>query len=138
MNKKLNLYALTHCESAYNKKEIFSGRVDSKLTKKGHEHAKQIAEKLKNKRIDLAFTSSLSRAKQTLNHILKYHPETEVIIDDRLIERDYGELSRKSKEKYKRQHPKLYPIYHRSYEIPPPGGESMAEVEKRVLSLSAI
>lgn len=136
MKKKINLYVLTHCESDYNKRGIFTGRVDSKLTKNGHDHAKTLAHKLKNHDIDLAFTSSLSRAKQTLKHLLKYHPETKVVVDDRLIERDYGELSRKSKKKYQREHPDLFPIYHRSYVVPPPGGESMVEVEERVLSFT--
>ena len=57
-----------------------------------------------------------------------------MIIDDRLIERDYGELARKSKKKYEKEHPDLYPVYHRSYDASPPGGESIKQVEKRVLS----
>ncbi len=133
MKKTLNLFVLTHCESCYNKRGIFTGRVNSKLTKGGHKHAKRLAKKLKNERIDRAYSSSLKRARQTLTHILKYHPKTQVFIDERIIERDYGELSRKSKAKYAREHPDLYPIYHRSYEISPPGGESMKQVEERVL-----
>lgn len=132
--KNLNFYVLIHTESFYNEKRLFSGRIDSVLTKKGHEQAKLLAEKLANKEINLAYTSPLKRTKQTLKHILMYHPEAKVIVDKRIIERDYGELSRKSKVKYKRENPDLYPIYHRSYSTPPPGGESMREVEKRVLS----
>ena len=132
--KYLNLYVLTHCESCYNKMGVFTGTIDSKLTEKGHRHAKKLAIKLKDSKIDIAFTSHLSRAKQTLKHILKYHPKTKMIIDDRLIERDYGELARKSKKKYEKEHPDLYPVYHRSYDASPPGGESIKQVEKRVLS----
>ncbi len=128
--KKLNLYVLVHTESRYNEKRIFSGRIDSVLTKKGHKQAESLAKELAGKKIDIAYTSPLKRAKQTLKHILRHHPETKVIVDKRIIERDYGELSRKSKVKYRREHPELYPIYHRSYETPPPGGESMIEVEK--------
>jgi 2,3-bisphosphoglycerate-dependent phosphoglycerate mutase len=127
------LYVLTHCESCYNKRGIFTGRVDSVLTRKGHKHAERLAEELRDKKIGLAFTSSLRRAKQTLGHILVYHPETKVRVDDRIVERDYGELSRKSKAKFAREHPELYPVYHRSYNVPPPGGESIKEVEERVL-----
>jgi 2,3-bisphosphoglycerate-dependent phosphoglycerate mutase len=133
MNGKKILYVVTHCESCYNRKGIFTGRVDSVLTKKGHDHAHILAKRLKSKKIDVAYTSPLTRARQTLKHILKYHPETKVIVDERIIERDYGKLSRKSKEKYEKQHPKLYPIYHRSYDVAPPGGESMKKVEKRVI-----
>ena len=96
-------------------------------------HAKMLANKLKNERIDIAYTSPLKRSKQTLKHILKYHPETKVVVDKRIIERDYGELSGKNKDKYRKKYPDLYPIYHRSYDVPPPGGESIKEVEKRVL-----
>jgi 2,3-bisphosphoglycerate-dependent phosphoglycerate mutase len=128
-----NLYLITHCESCYNKRKIFTGRIDSVLTKDGHKHAELISLKLKNKRIDLAYVSPLKRAKQTLKHILKYHPETKVIESLKIIERDYGELSGKGHEKYKREYPELYPLYHRSYEIAPPGGESMKQVEKRVV-----
>jgi len=134
MRREMNLYVLTHCESCYNRRGIFTGRVDSKLTANGHKHAQRLAEKLKNKKIDIAFTSPLLRTRQTLKHILKYHPNTKVVIDDRLIERDYGRLSRKSKEKYKREHPDLFPIHHRSYTVAAPGGESMQQVEKRVMS----
>jgi 2,3-bisphosphoglycerate-dependent phosphoglycerate mutase len=124
---------LTHCESCYNRLGIFTGRIDSKLTIKGHEHAKRLAEELKNKKIDIAYVSPLTRARQTLKYILKYHPETKVIIDKRIIERDYGELARKSKKKFERENPTLYPIYHRSYDVCPPGGESIKQVEGRVI-----
>jgi 2,3-bisphosphoglycerate-dependent phosphoglycerate mutase len=133
MVNELNLYVVTHCQSCYNKEKIFTGLINSVLTKEGHIHAKRLAKKLKDKQIDIAYASSLTRAKQTLKHILKYHPETKVFVNDRIIERDYGKLSRKSKEKYKKEHPKLYPIYHRSYDTPPPGGESIKQVENRVL-----
>lgn len=133
MNKGINLYVVTHCESCYNRRGIFAGQVNSILTKRGHKHAEILAERLKNEKIDIAYTSPLVRARQTLKHILKYHPETKIVVDKRIIERDYGKLSRKSKEKYRREKPKLYSIYHRSYDVPPPGGESMKQVEKRVV-----
>lgn len=133
-NRKLNLYVLIHTESHYNAKRLFTGHIDSVLTDKGHQQARKLAQKLADKKIDIAYTSSLKRAKQTLKHILKYHPNTKVVVDERIIERDYGDLSGKSKVKYRKQHARLYPIYHRSYETPPPGGESMIKVEKRVLS----
>ncbi|MFA5034097.1 MAG: histidine phosphatase family protein [bacterium] len=132
-SKKLNLYVLVHTESRYNKKRIFTGHIDSVLTEKGHKQAEAFAKELAGKNINIAYTSPLKRAKQTLKHIIRYHPETKVIIDKRIIERDYGELSRRSKVKFRRDHPDLYPIYHRSYKTPPPGGESMIQVEKRVL-----
>ena len=127
------IFVLTHCESCYNKRGIFTGRIDSVLSKQGHRHAGQLAGRLRDKEIGVAYTSSLTRARQTLDQILTYHPETEVRVDDRIIERDYGKLSRKSKAKYAREHADLFPIYHRSYAVAPPGGESIKQVEERVL-----
>jgi 2,3-bisphosphoglycerate-dependent phosphoglycerate mutase len=129
----MSLYIIAHCESCYNRRKIFTGRINSVLTPIGHKHARVLAKRLKNKKIDIAYVSPLIRARQTLKYILKYHPDTKVVVDKRIIERDYGELSRKSKEKFKREYPELYPIYHRSYDTPPPGGESMKQVENRVM-----
>jgi len=108
------IYLITHCESCYNQLGVFTGRVDSVLTKQGHDHAIRIAKQLKHKQIDIAFVSPLTRTKQTLRHILKYHPKAEIHVDKRIIERDYGELSRKSKAKYKLDYPNEFPIYNRS------------------------
>lgn len=130
----MKIYIFRHSESTHNKKGFFSGRSDAKLTAYGKKKAQQIARKLKNEKIDLAFTSPLSRTKECLDYILEYHPETKVIVDERLIERDYGKLTGKNKLEYARKHPILFPIYHRSYNIPPPGGESMRQVDKRVSS----
>lgn len=127
------LYVLTHTETYDNKHRIFSGWRDSALTGLGHRQAGVQAKKLKKSHIDAAFVSPLKRTRQTLKHILKYHPGIKIYTDKRLIERHYGKLEGKSKPKYKFKYPDLYPIYHRSYETPPPGGESMLGVEKRVL-----
>jgi len=132
-NNKPTLYILAHCESCFNRRHIFTGRLNSHLTQNGIEHAKEIAEKLKNVRIDLAIHTSLARTTETLKYILKFHPNCKVECDDRIIERDYGELSGKNKDIYNREHPDLYPVYHRSYDIAPPGGESIKDVEKREL-----
>ncbi len=129
---KQKIYILLHCESCYNRDGIFTGRVDSLLTKRGHEHAIALAKQLKDIEITTTYRSSLTRAKQTLKHLLAYHPQAEVVIDDRIIERDYGELSSLKKNKYKKDHPMLFPVYHRSYDVAPPSGESIQQVEKRV------
>lgn len=133
MLRILNLYVLAHTETHDNAGRIFSGWRDSTLTELGHQQADAHAKKLKKSHLDLAFVSPLKRTRQTLKHILKYHPGAKIYTDKRLIERHYGRLEGKSKPKYKLEHPDLYPIYHRSYETPPPGGESMQSVEKRVL-----
>jgi 2,3-bisphosphoglycerate-dependent phosphoglycerate mutase len=71
-----------------------------------------------------------------LKIVLKHHPECRrVIEDDRIIERGYGDLERKYHKTIIRKYgKKQYDIWHRSYAIPPPHGESIKMVEKRVLS----
>lgn len=127
------LFCITHSESDYNRDHVFTGRLDSKLSDTGHRQAQLAAEILRNEKINVAYRTSLTRTKETLQYILKYHPEAQVIEDDRFIERDYGELSGLNKTVYAQQHPDLYPAYHRSYDVPPPGGESIKQVEERVL-----
>ena len=131
---KLHIYLFRHGQTFYNKNKYFTGWKDSKLTKKGISDAKKIAKKLKNKKIYTAYKTRLSRSKDTLKEVLKFHPECKQIIeDDRMIERSYGKLEGKSHksiiEKYGK---KQFDIWHRSYDIPPPGGESIKMVEKRV------
>lgn len=90
---KLKIYLFRHGQSYYNRDHRFTGWKDSKLTPLGKKQAKIIANKLKNKKIGLAYQTRLSRSKDTLKYVLKYHPECKKIIkDDRMIERSYGKL----------------------------------------------
>jgi len=159
---KLKIYLFRHGQSHYNKHHWFAGHIDSKMTKKGYDNAKNIARKLKSKKINVAFHSHLSRSINTLREVLKFHPECkEILEDDRIIERSYGKLQKRSHEEFMdeiedvvieaiekkyggmKKMPKkklgdlvskyIYDIYHRSYDVPPPGGESIKDVEKRVL-----
>ena len=130
------IYLFRHGQTVDNSNAVFSGWRDSKLDKVGIESAKIVAERLKNKRIDLAFQTKLSRSKDTLRIVLKYHPECKKIItDDRMIERCYGNLQGMSHYEFvKKNGVKLYDEYHRSYDRAPPIGESVKMVEKRVKS----
>ncbi len=162
---KLKIYLFRHAQTYFNRAHRFTGWKDSKLTPLGKEQAKKIALKLKNKKIDVAYRSHLSRSKDTLKAVLKYHPECrKIITDDRIIERSYGKLQGKSHEQFVKQmgikdyqtllhwhkvdflHGKDkedfikkhgeadLQIVRRSYNIPPPDGESVKMVEKRVNS----
>jgi 2,3-bisphosphoglycerate-dependent phosphoglycerate mutase len=132
----LKIYLFRHGETYFNRDGRFTGWKDSKLTKQGIKDAKNIAEKLKNKKFQIAYQTRLSRSRHTLKYVLKHHPECKKIIkDDRIIERNYGILQgvyhKTIINKYGK---KKYDIWHRSYDIPPPKGESIKQVEKRVLS----
>lgn len=98
------IYLFRHGQTVYNKKHIFTGWKDSGLTSLGKRQAKLIAKKLKNKDIDVAFQTRLSRSKDTLKEVLKFHPECRFIIeDDRMIERSYGKLQGHSHKEFIRR-----------------------------------
>lgn len=126
------LYVFRHGETNDNRRRIFSGWRQSRLTPLGIKQAEILAEKLKNKRIDLAVQSHLIRSKHTLKIVLKYHPNVKIEADDRIIERNYGGLMGKSKTLLMKKDPELMAKYRRGYDFPPPHGESIKMVEKRV------
>ncbi|MCX6769761.1 MAG: histidine phosphatase family protein [Candidatus Micrarchaeota archaeon] len=129
------IYLFRHAQTYYNKNHYFTGWKDSRLTPFGKAQAKKIAQKLRGKKIDIAICTSLSRSKDTLKTVLRFHSECrKVFVDDRMIERSYGKLQGTSHKKYQREHSadELHDI-RRKYDYPPPGGESVKMVEKRVL-----
>jgi broad specificity phosphatase PhoE len=130
----IKLFVFRHAETFDNNHEIFSGWRDSKLTLRGLEQAKEIAEQLKRRQIDYAFTSHLKRARKTLEIVLQGRPRVPVLMDDRLIERCYGLLQGRSKKRVANENPDWYAQVHRGYNFAPPEGESLSMVEKRVLS----
>ncbi len=98
---KLKIYLFRHAQTHYNREYRFTGWKDSELTPLGIEQAKKLALKLKKKKIDIAYQTNLSRSKDTLKEVLKYHPECKrVITDDRIIERSYGRLQGKSHQEF--------------------------------------
>jgi 2,3-bisphosphoglycerate-dependent phosphoglycerate mutase len=133
---KLHIYVFRHGETYYNRSRRFTGLANSRLTPKGIKQSNVIAEKLRKKIFQIAFKTSLSRSSNSLKIVLKYHSECEkVIVDDRMIERSYGDLERKfHKTIIKKYGKRQFDVWHRSYDVPPPGGESIKMVEKRVLS----
>jgi 2,3-bisphosphoglycerate-dependent phosphoglycerate mutase len=106
------------------------------LTAEGRKHAEVIAKKLKGEKFEVAIHTRLSRSKDTLRPVLKFHPECKVILeDDRMIERNYGELEGKyHKDVIKKFGKAQYDLWHRGYDAKnrPPKGECFADVEKRV------
>ncbi len=133
---KRYIYLFRHGQTHFNKRKRFTGWLDADWTSKGMRNARVTAKKLKNKRIDVAFETHLKRSIHTLKEVLKYHPECFLKLkDDRMIERCYGQLQGRSHAAFIQEYGKtLFDKYHRSYNFPPPKGESVRMVEKRVLS----
>lgn len=132
--KKLKIYLFRHGQTFYNRDKIFTGFKDSRLTPLGHRQARVVARKMKGKKFQVAIYTRLTRSKETLRPVLKGHPECKRLIkDDRMIERSYGKLVGKKHSTIIKKHgQKQFDKWHRGFYCRPPGGESFADVEKRV------
>lgn len=129
------IYLFRHGSTQDNSKGVFSGWRDVPLNKKGIRDAKIVALRLKDKKFTLAFQSDLLRSRQTLREVLKYHKGVKVQSDSRIKERKYGKLQGKTHlEIVQRYGYEKYDKWHRGYEDRSPEGESLKDVEKRVLS----
>lgn len=129
------IFIFRHGQTFDNKDHTFSGFRNTDLTPEGVEEAKTIAEKLKNEKVTKAYQSDLIRTQHTLQIVLNgYHEGVQIITDPRIKERDYGNLTGQNKDEVEKKDPTHYKLWHRSYDVPPPGGESIKDVEVRVLS----
>lgn len=132
------LVLVRHGQSEWNLKNLFTGWKDPELTEKGVAEACAAGRRLKAKglKFDICFTSALSRAQHSLKFILhelgqEDLPETR---DQALNERDYGELTGLNKdEARKKWGEEQVHIWRRSYDVPPPGGESLKDTLARSL-----
>jgi 2,3-bisphosphoglycerate-dependent phosphoglycerate mutase len=137
MNERL-LVLVRHGQSDWNLKNLFTGWKDPDLTDKGIAEAKDAGRKLKAQGLtfDVAFTSALTRAQHTLDLALAEMGQTGLPITRNLAlnERDYGDLSGLNKddarEKWGEQQ---VHTWRRSYDVPPPGGESLKDTLARTL-----
>jgi 2,3-bisphosphoglycerate-dependent phosphoglycerate mutase len=132
------LVLVRHGESEWNKLNLFTGWKDPDLTDKGVAEAKAGAHRLKAAGLsfDIAFTSELKRAQRTLLLILDGIGQSGLatVKDQALNERDYGELSGLNKDDArKRWGEEQVHIWRRSFDVPPPGGESLKDTAARVL-----
>jgi 2,3-bisphosphoglycerate-dependent phosphoglycerate mutase len=127
------LFVFRHAETTDNSRNLFSGWRDPVLTSRGLLQAQEVSEQLSKEKIDYAFTSHLKRARKTLEIVLDKHPAVPVFVDDRLIERCYGELQGTSKRILAEENPEWFARVHRGYDFPPPHGESLKMVENRTL-----
>ncbi len=132
------LVLVRHGQSDWNLKNLFTGWRDPDLTAKGVEEAKSAGRKLKERglKFDIAFTSALSRAQRTLKLILDELGQQglETHKDQALNERDYGDLSGLNKDDARAKWgEEQVHVWRRSYDVPPPGGESLKDTLARSL-----
>ncbi len=130
------LVLIRHGESEWNAKGLWTGWTDIPLSAKGHEEAKLAGEALKDIQFDLAYTSALKRAKETLVDIQKVTGQMDLpTTEDKVLnERNYGDLTGKNKWEVKEQvGEEAFQKLRRSWDYPPPNGESLKMVYERVL-----
>jgi len=130
------LVLLRHGESQWNLENRFTGWVDVPLSPRGIHEAQHAGEKLHSFKFDRAFTSVLARANETLRLVLEAINQTSIPIEKNkaLNERMYGELQGLNKaETAKKYGEEQVKIWRRSYDVRPPGGESLKDTAERVL-----
>ena len=132
------LVLVRHGQSEWNLKNLFTGWRDVGLTEKGVAEAHNAGQKLKAEGLhfDVAFTSELVRAQRTLDIVLAEMGQTNITVikDQALNERDYGDLSGLNKDDARKKWgEEQVLIWRRSYDVAPPGGESLKDTAARVL-----
>jgi 2,3-bisphosphoglycerate-dependent phosphoglycerate mutase len=132
------LVLVRHGQSDWNLKNLFTGWRDVDLTEKGVAEAREAGRKLKAQGIkfDVAFTSALKRAQRTLDLMLTELGQTTIPVfkDQALNERDYGDLVGLNKDDARKKWgEEQVHIWRRSYDVAPPGGESLKDTLARTL-----
>lgn len=124
----MKLTLVRHGESTANRDGICQGHLDTELSDTGRNEAAKVGEWLKSEKFDAIYSSDLKRAKDTCNAIAMHH-DTTVQLAQEIRERCKGEMQGKPKKA-------AYNWYLKNdiYTVPPPGGESVVEMEARVLA----
>ena len=135
---KSNLVLVRHGQSEWNKENLFTGWKDPNLTEKGIEEASKAGKELKanQMKFDAMFTSDLIRAQETGRIILEEMDQTDITVikDICLNERNYGDLAGLNKDDARKKWgDEQVHIWRRSFDVPPPGGESLKDTAERVL-----
>ncbi len=132
------LILVRHGQSEWNRQNLFTGWRNPDLTEQGVREARNAGKALRAEgiRFDIGFTSELMRAQKTCSLLLDEQGQTdlEVIRNVALNERDYGDLSGLNKDDAREKWGEdQVHIWRRSYDTPPPGGESLKDTAERVL-----
>lgn len=132
------LVLVRHGQSEWNLKNLFTGWKDPDLTPFGVLEARGAGERLKDEGLafDLGFTSALVRAQHTMALILEELGQQDLPVqsNEALNERDYGDLSGLNKDEARvRWGEEQVHQWRRSYDVPPPGGESLKDTVARAL-----
>ena len=124
-------YLLRHGETKWNAENRICGRSDVPLSEAGRRQAKRLAERLKPISFDTLYSSPLKRAIDTARFISE-RIGLEPVLDDRLVELDYGQWEGKTLEEIRKNDPETLRAWEADPgRVAPPGGESGLEVQQR-------
>ena len=125
------LYIVRHCQAKANVDKIFQGRFDGEITKTGERQLELLANRFKDKKIDVVYSSYLTRAMLTAKAVTKYN-NAPIIIDEDLAEIDVGDLERMSISLFEESYPEEYNNwFNNPKDFVAPNGESMTDVYNR-------
>jgi 2,3-bisphosphoglycerate-dependent phosphoglycerate mutase len=129
------LVLVRHGQSIWNAEDRFTGWIDVPLSSQGEEEARKAGQLLKGYKFDVAYTSALMRAQDTLAIMLEeMGVDIPMIRDAALNERMYGSLQGLNKEQTRKKYsPEIVKLWRRSYDIPPPGGEALKDTAARTI-----
>lgn len=129
------LVLVRHGQSLWNLQNRFTGWVDVPLTATGEDEARRAGERLRGSTFDVAYTSALSRAQETLRLIVETAGIVAPIIRDAALnERDYGDLAGLDKAATAARYgAEQVHVWRRSFDVAPPGGESLKDTAARTL-----
>jgi len=136
-NLMAKLFLLRHLQSQWNLENRFTGQTDIPLSEEGVESAKEVAKKFADLRIDKVYASPLIRNRKSASLILENlgKEETLVITDKALDERNYGKLQGLNKDEVRAKYgEEQVRLWQKSWDQPPPEGESLKDVYDRVVS----
>lgn len=130
----MKLVLFRHCQTTYNRSHRFTGTIDVGLTAKGRGQAKQLMRHLRRESPDIIFSSPLHRCMDTAD-IVRGDRDVAIMAVQDLRERSYGDLQGTTHAAYKRRYgaDALHNV-RRSYDTAPPHGESLKQVEARVVA----
>lgn len=131
-----SLTLIRHGQSTYNLANLFTGNVDAPLTALGETEAREAGKKINNYLYNIAYTSTMIRARETLRIILEEIKKNSIpiIMNAALNERMYGSLQGQNKAAIAAKYGQAQlDIWRRSYEVRPPGGESLEDTYNRTV-----
>lgn len=128
------IYLVRHGETSWNRKEVFRGRKDIALSERGKKEAEAIAGALLKEEIDFIISSPLKRARETATPLARIK-KLKLIVDEGLIDMDFGLWEGLTLQEVKARYPALYALWKNHPErVKFPEGESLKTVQKRAMS----